>query len=169
MTDRDRRPKSVRASSQRPHLAIVTDDRDLGEFLSEGLLVAGFWTSVMASGLQAIEVMRLRRFDLVIIDAGLCGLPASDVVARLRGRGSRDSGPISTVPIVVVDDSKSESISASPSADDVSAVFRPPLELDSLAVDLMQLVISWREQHPDEPWADASLPQARRSGDTSGR
>ena len=56
---------------ERPHLAIVTDDLSLSHFLTEGLLYDGFWTSAIGSGLQFLEVLRLRTFDAVLLDAGL--------------------------------------------------------------------------------------------------
>ncbi|MEZ4496456.1 MAG: hypothetical protein R2845_06695 [Thermomicrobiales bacterium] len=57
----------------------------LAEFLSEGLTIAGFWTSVIASALQTLEVFRLRTFDLIIVDAALDGLGAEQLLVRLLG------------------------------------------------------------------------------------
>ncbi|MEZ4624469.1 MAG: hypothetical protein R2843_06700 [Thermomicrobiales bacterium] len=64
---------TVNRPHQRPHVLIVSDDQGLAEFLSEGLTIAGFWTSVIASALQTLEVFRLRTFDLIIVDAALDG------------------------------------------------------------------------------------------------
>ncbi len=81
MTDRPR--KTAQRQFQRPHVLIVSDDPSLVEFLNEGLPLGGFWTSVIASGLQAIEVFRLRQFDLVLIDAGLTSFSAVELIRRL--------------------------------------------------------------------------------------
>src|SRR5215203_6523822 len=69
---------------ERPHVLIVTDDEDLRDFLSEGLVIAGFWTSAVASALQTLEVFRLRTFDLAIVDLALGGMRAIELIKRLR-------------------------------------------------------------------------------------
>ena len=62
------RPRlEARQSNERPHVLIVSDDPDLAEFLVEGLPLGGFWTSAIANGLQALEVFRLRQFDLIVV------------------------------------------------------------------------------------------------------
>ena len=57
-----------RRTYERPHVLIVTDDPSLSEFLGEGLVMGGFWTSVISHGLQVLEVFRLRSFDLIVVD-----------------------------------------------------------------------------------------------------
>src|SRR3954452_24425277 len=74
----------------RPHALIISDDESLSGFLGEGLVFGGFWTSVIASEIQALEVFRLRGFDLVIVDAALRGLGALEMIRRLR---SADDSP----------------------------------------------------------------------------
>ena len=145
----------------RPHAIIVSDDPDLRTFLGEGLLMAGFWTSAVASGIQAIEVFRLRSFDLVIIDANLAGLGASELVRRLRGR-QVGSAPLTDVPIVAIapDGPARDRLAGSVTVD---AVFEAPIKLDELAAALMALVREWRAAHPDRPVSDAS-PSQRRQG-----
>ena len=61
---------------QRPHVLIVSDDPELTAFLGEGLVYAGFWTSAIASAVQALEVFRLRSFDVLVLDAALGGIGA---------------------------------------------------------------------------------------------
>src|SRR5690606_15916641 len=78
---------------ERPHLAIVTDDLSLSHFLTEGLLYEGFWTSAIGSGLQFLEVLRLRSFDAVLLDAGIGDISAEEVIRRMRGTSDRvDAG-----------------------------------------------------------------------------
>src|SRR5919112_1711088 len=64
---------------QRPHVLIVSDDSELTTFLGEGLVYAGFWTSIIANGVQALEVFRLRSFDVMLLDAALSGIGALDL------------------------------------------------------------------------------------------
>jgi len=91
----------ARKANERPHLLIVTDDRDLADFLGEGLVHAGFWTSVIASAIQTLEVFRLRTFDLAIVDASLSGLGAIELVRRLRS--TDDTAATRTdIPIMLI-------------------------------------------------------------------
>src|SRR5215207_5568639 len=90
--------------SDRPHVLIVTEDADLAAFLGEGLVYGGFWTSTVASGIQTLEVFRLRTFDLVLLDAALGDLNAIEVVRRLRGRshlGTAESAR-TDIPILLI-------------------------------------------------------------------
>ena len=71
-------------TNRRPHVLIVSDDLDLSQFLRDGLTIAGFWTSVVASALQTLELFRLRTFDLMLLDALLEGLGFEELLQRLR-------------------------------------------------------------------------------------
>src|SRR5215204_4868240 len=94
---------------QRPHVLIVSDDPELTAFLGEGLVYAGFWTSTIASAVQALEVFRLRSFDVMVLDADLGGIGALELVLRLRGRSDRTTASERTdIPILVIAASGSE-------------------------------------------------------------
>lgn len=139
----------------RPHVLIVTNDEDLRDFLQEGLLYGGFWISIIASGVQTLEVFRLRSFDLVLIDHTLPGLNATELVRRLRlPTGSSAATEARTdVPILMIlDEPGTEAERALDAGAD--AVLTPPIELESLVPYLHQVVDDWRLAHPDRPWAD---------------
>ena len=145
-------PRS-RSATERPHVLIVSDDRGLSDFLGEGLVYAGLWTSVIASAIQTLEVFRLRTFDLAIIDAALSGLDAGELVRRLRTT-STDGATRTDIPILLIagdpgEITLDESIEAG-----ADGLLLPPLELERLALDLFDLVDRWREAHPDRPYAD---------------
>ena len=94
---------------QRPHVLIVSDDPELTAFLGEGLVYAGFWTSAIASAVQALEVFRLRSFDIMVLDAALGGIGALELLRRLRGRSDRAATAERTdIPILVIAASSSE-------------------------------------------------------------
>jgi DNA-binding response OmpR family regulator len=139
---------------QRPHVLIVSDDPDLSAFLAEGLIYAGFWTSVIASAVQTLEVFRLRTFDLAIVDAELGGIGAAELARRLRGRSNRAAPTGRTdIPIMAIA-AEGESDAAPLLNAGVDRVIAAPLDLDALAVELFDLVRDWREAHPGRPWAD---------------
>jgi DNA-binding response OmpR family regulator len=142
----------------RPHVLIVTSDADLRDFLQEGLLYGGFWVSVIASGVQTLEVFRLRSFDLVLIDGALAGFDAGELIRRLRRPDADDGPPRTDVPLlVIVDDAAGSSPLLAAGADEVLA---PPIDLEALVPKLHEIVRDWRARHPNRPWAD-QLAQGR--------
>ena len=145
-----------RRTTYRPHLLIVSDDPDLAEFLAEGLLLAGFWTSVVASPFQALEVFRLRSFDLVLLDAALGGFGALELLRRLRGRSDRAAGaqPRTDIPLLLVAADPGEVDPEEASRLGADGVLVAPLELEELAPRLSTVVATWRRAHPGRPWAD---------------
>jgi DNA-binding response OmpR family regulator len=142
-----------RNAAERPHILIVTDDAGLAEFLSEGLVLLGFWTSVIASAIQTLEVFRLRTFDLVIVDATLSGLGATELVRRLRS-ASDDGATRADIPILFIAGDESELSNESVMDAGGDGLLLPPLELDELASQLFAVVDRWRADHPDRPYAD---------------
>ena len=144
--------KKQRATPVRPHILIVTDDADLRDFLQEGLLLGGFWASIIASGVQALEVFRLRTFDLVLIDSALAGFDGVELIRRLRRPDDGGLGPRTDVPIVTIADDAAAARSDLAAGADEALV--PPIELEELAPRLHHIVHEWRARHPDRPWAD---------------
>lgn len=133
-------------TQQRPHVLIVSDDIDLAGFLSEGLVLAGFWTSTIASALQAIEVFRLRTFDIVIVDAALQGLGATELARRLVSFTNR--------PMIAVASSPEEMNEPEAMGLGFISILYPPIEIEDLGAGLFAVVSAWRAAHPGEPWAD---------------
>lgn len=154
MTDRPR--LQARQQYERPHVLIVSDDMSLSTFLDEGLPLGGFWTSVIASGLQALEVFRLRQFDLVVIDAALQTFGAMEFVRRLRGVSDRatSSAPRTTAPIVIISEEPVEISAGDRESLGISRTLHAPLELDDVARELHEVFQEWREANPHAPLSD---------------
>lgn len=144
---------TTRKATDRPHILIVGDDQDLSTFLSEGLMMGGFWTSTIASGIQAIEVFRLRGFDLVLIDALIGGMDVVELIRRLRTPGSETAGR-TDVPLFIIAGSLDEVDPEAISAAGSDGLLLPPIELETLIPALFGAVDEWRTNHPDRPWAD---------------
>lgn len=136
----------------RPHLLAVTDDEDLKAFLIEGLIAGGFWLSVVASAIQTLEVVRLRSFDLVLIDEQLAGLSALELVRRVRGRG--DGALPTDIPILLLSERDHSVLTAADNELGINEVLVPPVELEALVPLLHHHVLTWRASHPGLPWAD---------------
>lgn len=156
------RPRlEARQSSERPHVLIVTDDPGLSMFLAEGLPLGGFWASVIANGLQALEVFRLRQFDLIVVDAGMQSFDAAEFLRRLRGISDLDRGgaPRTSAPAVVIhaaSPSGTEAMAGSSVELGVAATLVAPLELEDIVRVLHQVFQDWRQNHPDTPLADSA-------------
>ena len=127
---------------ERPHLAIVTDDLSLSHFLTEGLLYEGFWTSAIGSGLQFLEVLRLRTFDAVLLDAGLGDISVEEVIRRMRGASDRAAPglPRSEMPAVVIAGIPGEIELSAVVAAGGQLLLEPPLEIDEVAA-IVKLVL----------------------------
>lgn len=152
MTERPWRPSSD--ASRRPHILIVSDDTDLSAFLNEGLVIAGCWVSVVASGLQVLEVFRLRTFDLAMIDVALGGLGAAELIRRLSLPDEETGRPRADLPLLLIAEQQRELEAAGVDPASVDRVHIAPIEIDELALSIFATVRRWRERHPDRPWSD---------------
>jgi DNA-binding response OmpR family regulator len=134
---------------------IVSDDRDLTDFLGEGLVYAGFWTSTIASALQALEVFRMRSFDVMVLDAALGGIGAVELLRRLRGRSDRATTQERTdIPILVIAASNTELEPDAAEGAGADDLIQAPIELEVLAARIGRSVADWRAMHPGRRWAD---------------
>lgn len=153
------RPKlEARTLNERPHVLIVSDDDSLASFLTDGLPLGGFWTSTIASGLQALEVFTLRQFDVIVIDCGLRTFGAMEFLRRLRGRSSRDAnGQARTrAPVVMIGSCQDELSEHDMTELEIAAFLTPPLELEEVVRALHRVFDEWRAAHPTTLLADAA-------------
>ena len=150
---------AARKHSERPHVLIVSDDPSLATFLNEGLPLGGFWTTVIASGLQALEVFRLRQFDIIAIDWELRSFGALELIRRLRGVSTRSDGAPArtTAPIVVISEQPANLEAHERERLEISRLFSAPLELDELVPELHVVFEEWRTRYPTMPLSDDPL------------
>ena len=157
------RPRlEARRTNERPHVLVVSDDPGLTDFLAEGLPLGGFWVSVIASGIQALEVFRLRQFDMVLVDADMSSFDSVEFINRLRGVSHLDSSrePRTLAPAVVIHATAGDENTHDDPAMGVSRELYPPLELDELVRILHEVFQEWRQAHPTAPLADSSANRA---------
>lgn len=145
-----------RTQHERPHVLILSDDTSLSSFLEEGLPLGGFWTSVIASGLQALEVFRLRQFDLIVIDWSLQSFGAQEFLRRLRGLSTRTSSSESRTgaPAVVISENPIDLPEEEKARLGISRMLHAPLEIDEVARELHMVFQEWRQIYPDAPLSD---------------
>lgn len=146
----------ARKHSERPHVLIVSDDIDLATFLNEGLPLGGFWTTVISSGLQVLEVFRLRQFDLIIIDYSLRSFAADELIMRLRGTSARqnEQAPRTAAPVILISDEPMELSEAVRNSMGIVRTYHAPIELSEMVPDLHAAFDEWRTAYPTLPLSD---------------
>lgn len=156
------RPRlDARRQHERPHVLVVTDAPSLTEFLNEGLPLGGFWVSTIASGLQTLEVFRLRQFDLLLIDRDLESFDADELIRRLRGTSTNASQtPRTLAPIVTIGEHAATSTPDEAATLGIAASLTAPIELEDVVQTLHAVFAQWRQDNPDAPLADAASATA---------
>ena len=74
------------------NVLLVEDDASLSDGIARILLGAGHAVEARATGSEALEATRSRRFDLMLLDIGLPGIDGYEVLRRLRG--AQDATPV---------------------------------------------------------------------------
>lgn len=69
------------------NLLLVEDDIELIHILSRSLSARGFTVMCSADGMEALHLLRKRKFDIVVLDLGLPHLNGLELLARLRSSG----------------------------------------------------------------------------------
>jgi two-component system, OmpR family, copper resistance phosphate regulon response regulator CusR len=65
-------------------ILIVEDEARIASFLRKGLQANGFVAEVATDGTQALQLLRLRGFDLLVLDLGLPDMDGFQVLRELR-------------------------------------------------------------------------------------
>jgi DNA-binding response OmpR family regulator len=100
---------------------IVDDDVELLDSLVDAIAFGGHEVSTAANGREAIEVLRSRSIDLVVLDVMMPGMDG----AQFRAEQLRDPA-IAHVPVIVVS-------AASPLPEiDAAEILPKPFDLDEL-------------------------------------
>lgn len=76
-------------------ILIAEDETRISAFVDKGLTAAGYSTSVVESGQDALDYALTGGFDLMVLDLGLPGLDGYEVMTRLRDQGS-------TLPVIIL-------------------------------------------------------------------
>lgn len=68
-------------------ILIAEDETRISSFIDKGLRAAGFTTTVVTTGPDALEAALSRSADLLVLDIGLPGFDGYEVMRRLRAAG----------------------------------------------------------------------------------
>jgi CheY-like chemotaxis protein/anti-sigma regulatory factor (Ser/Thr protein kinase) len=70
-------------------ILVVDDDRTTRHVLQKVLAGAGFGASIAKDGMEALDLLQKRRFDLLLLDVWMPRMNGLDLLARLRSRKTR--------------------------------------------------------------------------------
>ncbi len=76
-------------------ILIAEDESRISSFVDKGLRAAGFTTTVVTTGTDALELALSGAADLLVLDIGLPGIDGYEVMRRLRAAGS-------SLPVIVL-------------------------------------------------------------------
>ncbi|NYE19835.1 response regulator transcription factor [Microbacterium immunditiarum] len=76
-------------------ILIVEDEPRIAAFVSRGLESAGYETTIVDDGPEALEVILRGEADLVLLDVGLPTMDGFEVLRNLRAQGS-------TIPVIML-------------------------------------------------------------------
>jgi len=91
---RQSRPKVVRAQKSSHSILAVDDVDDVRELLQRRLTRAGYWVTTAEGGAQAIELLREKPFDLVVLDLAMPGVDGYDVLSEIKVSQGRKDLPV---------------------------------------------------------------------------
>ncbi len=77
-------PEAPATPAASGHVLVVDDDRFNRDLLARGLFRQGHHFGLAASGTQALEMLKSKAFDLVLLDVMMPGLSGIEVLARLK-------------------------------------------------------------------------------------
>ena len=87
--------------TDRPHLVIVDDDREIRTLLSQYLEKHDFRTTAVAEGKEMRRVMERSRVDLVVLDLMLPGEDGLSICRELRTRSQVPTARTGRPPSVI--------------------------------------------------------------------
>lgn len=80
--------------AQKPHLLVVDDDDRIRDLLSRYLTGAGYVVATSRAAEEALDLLDVLKFDLLVLDIMLPGMSGVDLTRALRARVDGDDVPI---------------------------------------------------------------------------
>ena len=84
-------------NATRPYILVVDDLADAADSLAELLALWGYDAEPLYSGSAALEAVRTRRPDAVLLDLGMPEMPGLQFALRFRGLPGCDATPVVAV------------------------------------------------------------------------
>ena len=85
-------PRGTRSGGQAMRVLVTEDDEVLASAVAAGLRREGMAVDVALDGAAALEHLTVTRYDVVVLDRDLPGVPGDDVCRALAAGRSADPG-----------------------------------------------------------------------------
>lgn len=146
-----------------PHrILVVDDDASMRKLIVVILEKEGHATVTCGSGVEAIQVLRQQKFDLLLLDVGLPDMSGLDILSIWRGRNG-------TKVIVITADDTAETLMTA-IRHDAYLYIRKPFEAEELR-DLVATALAARDAQRIEvisakpDWLELSVPCTREAAE----
>jgi CheY-like chemotaxis protein len=136
----------VSAGTTKPTLLVVDDDLAVRKLLERIAMRSGFDVMAAKDGQNALEILEVQTFDIVVVDLMMPRVSGYDLVQRISG--------ISPRPTVVVATAMTNGDVARLDDSLVRRVIRKPFDIEAVAKTLIEVaaeVAAGREVVPPEP------------------
>jgi CheY-like chemotaxis protein len=112
-----------------PTVMVVEDNEPSREALSRRLACRGYWVVAAVDGLQAVELARSVKPDLILMDLGLPGIDGWEATARLKADAATRHIPIIVLTAHAMTSDRTQALAAGGDDFDTKPVrFEPLLE-----------------------------------------
>jgi two-component system KDP operon response regulator KdpE len=88
-------------SQQKTRILVIDDDRAIGRVLQRSLTRQGYTVLLVNTGEEALEIIKQRRMDLIMLDLDLPGISGLEVCKRLRAHSNLP-------PLIIISERKNE-------------------------------------------------------------
>ena len=107
------------------HLLIIDDERRFTEFLVRRLNLRGITSCVRHEGQSGLDILRNKKFTLILLDLQLPDIYGTEVLARIKSVGV-------TTPVIILTGHGSEMDRQECMALGAHAFMHKPLDIDAL-------------------------------------
>ncbi len=153
------------------HILIVEDEPSISGFVRRGLIFEGFDVSVVASGHEALDVLRENPPDLLILDLMLPGVDGLELTRRIRA-AEEPGGTHLPILMLTARDSVPDRVAGLEAGGDDYLV--KPFDFDELVARVRALLRRSQPTHPEAAgeeltFADLTVDLDSRSVRRNGR
>ena len=119
-------------------ILVVDDEPSIRDMVALFFRRLGFQVETACDGRQALEMMGLRRYFLVITDVGMPGISGIDLLARIKA-GTQDNDPTAT-DVIIVTGKSAEAVAIEALRRGAYDYFRKPFSFDAMRFTVQRLL-----------------------------
>lgn len=133
----DRPTTTTPARDARPLQILVAEDTPANQIVARAMLEkSGHWVQVVGNGAEAVQALKERRFDVVLMDMQMPVLDGGAAAQQIRGM----AGPVASTPIIAVSAQARDSDIAEAKRNGIAHYLVKPITLAALQATLAAAV-----------------------------